>query len=87
MSKPNKQIREIIEEIYEAGEYHKRAKSNQQYKDKDIDQATQQIKEAIRGVVPEKIPIPDFPVGPYAGGKVDGRNQAIDEINKGIDEL
>jgi len=50
----DERIREIMEEIYEAGQYHKLAKSNEEYKRKDIIQALTQIKKEIREIVPEE---------------------------------
>lgn len=38
-----KELREILEGVYEAGEYHKRAKSNNEYKKEDLDQSASKI--------------------------------------------
>jgi hypothetical protein len=44
-------IREILESVYEAGQYHGLAKSTEQYKKKDLAQAEKAIKEFLRGKV------------------------------------
>ena len=47
------EIKKQLEAIYEAGQYHKLAKSNEKYKQKDIDQALKEILK-IKVKLPEK---------------------------------
>jgi len=48
-------LRELLAGVYEAGEYHARAKSNADYKQKDIDQAVTEIFSLARECAPGEI--------------------------------
>ena len=47
-------------------------------------QAKKDIKKIILDMIGEDIPIPEFPVGPYGGGKANGYNQRGAEIRKKV---
>lgn len=75
----------ILKGIYEAGEYHKAAKSTEKYKKKDIDQARSELLKVVLEEVNK--------ANKRYGDKVahyeywDGFNQAIDDVIEAMERM
>jgi hypothetical protein len=81
MDKVKQEIQKELASIYEAGEYHARAKSNAKYKQKDITGATYFITALIiKWLESKKAVIIEYYYGNSENTSNIGRNQLITEL-------